>query len=101
MEDEYLGDDYTLEEQRAEYDELVKINKKLPNNIPSRIKLNEFDKPKQEVFLKLFRTNFLNYIDLQSDKTGSKKEFVKQNEKEKKEKQNIANKSEKKKLKNK
>jgi len=99
MEDEYLGDDYTLEEQKAEYDGLVKINKTLPNSIPSRIKLNEFDKPKQQVFLKLFRTNFLNYIDLESDKTGSKKEFVKQREKEKKEKEDKAKKSEKQEIK--
>jgi len=99
MEDEYLGDDYTLEEQKAEYDELVKINSKLPNSIPSRIKLNEFDKPKQEVFLKLFRTNFLNYIDLESDKTGTKKEFIKEREKDKKEKEDKAKKSEKKEIK--
>ncbi len=85
MNDEY-GEDYTLEQQKNEYDDMVKIDSKLPNSIPTRIKLNEFDKPKQEVFIKLFRTNYLNYIDLENDKTGQKKEFVKEREKEKKEK---------------
>ena len=43
-----LEDDYTLEEQKAEFDDMVKTNKLLPNSIPQRRKLNDFDKPKQE-----------------------------------------------------
>jgi len=85
MEDEYLGDDYTLEEQKAEFDDMVKTNKLLPNSLPQRRKLNDFDKPKQEVFLKLFRENFLKYIDLETDLTGQKKEFIKERNKDKKE----------------
>jgi len=98
MEDEY-GENYTLEQQKDEYDDMKRINSKLPNSIPTRIKLNEFDKPKQEVFLKLFRTNYLNYMDVENDKTGAKKEFIKQREKEKKEAEEKSKKTEKKEIK--
>lgn len=84
MEDEF-GEDYTLDQQQDEYDDMVKTNDMLPNSIPQRRRLNKYDKPKQEVFVKLFRNNYLKYMDLETDLTGEKKKFVKEREKEQKE----------------